>query len=438
MLTEATAQGLVTYAADGQIEAGLAERWTVIDDGRSYIFRLREARWANGRQVRANDVAALLSMRLRGGRLPPALRREFAPIVAVRGMTNRVLEIQLSRPMPSLLDLLAQPEMGISRSGGWGPWRTRWVGRTAVLTPVPLIVGDTSDADSNPAEIPPAAILWANRDSHAIAQFLEDDADAVLGGRFDGWPLVEAANIPENAVLIDPVHGLFGFAVVTSQGVLADDLARDAVAMAIDRSRIVRALGSPPGWTAQISLRAPGGPIEPIYPAWSGFSADERRSRARAIIASWRARNGGDAPVIRIAVPRGPGGRMLYALIAADLSAAGMAPRRVGPTAPADLRLIDEVAPGNDPMWIVRRVDCNRGIQCDTGASRLIAAVDSAADPAERITRINSAEEAVVRHGAFIPIANPLRWSLTSNRTPGLRPNIRARHSLIHLAQSPD
>ena len=47
-LLDATSQGLVSYDGEGQIDTGLADRWTVTTDGRSYIFRLREAKWTNG------------------------------------------------------------------------------------------------------------------------------------------------------------------------------------------------------------------------------------------------------------------------------------------------------------------------------------------------------------------------------------------------------
>ena len=59
-LLDATSQGLVAYDGDGQIEPGLAERWTVTTDGRSYIFRIREARWTDGRKVMAEEVASIL------------------------------------------------------------------------------------------------------------------------------------------------------------------------------------------------------------------------------------------------------------------------------------------------------------------------------------------------------------------------------------------
>jgi len=45
LLRDSIAQGLVRFDAQGRVAPGLAERWTVLDDGASYVFRLREAEW---------------------------------------------------------------------------------------------------------------------------------------------------------------------------------------------------------------------------------------------------------------------------------------------------------------------------------------------------------------------------------------------------------
>ncbi len=67
LLLDATAEGLVRFDASGQIEPGLAERWIVIDQGTSYIFRLRDAQWPDGSAVTADQ-----SSRSCGARSPPA------------------------------------------------------------------------------------------------------------------------------------------------------------------------------------------------------------------------------------------------------------------------------------------------------------------------------------------------------------------------------
>src|SRR5262245_16590879 len=58
------AQGLVRFDASGNIVSGLAERWTVSDDGLSYIFRLASANWPDGRKITAEQVARLMKRQL--------------------------------------------------------------------------------------------------------------------------------------------------------------------------------------------------------------------------------------------------------------------------------------------------------------------------------------------------------------------------------------
>src|SRR5690606_6395574 len=49
-------EGLTRAAPDGSIVPGVAERWEVSEDGRRYLFYLRDdARWSNGDPVTAED-----------------------------------------------------------------------------------------------------------------------------------------------------------------------------------------------------------------------------------------------------------------------------------------------------------------------------------------------------------------------------------------------
>lgn len=120
-LRAATSQGLVRLDALGNIVPGLAERWIVTDDGLSYIFRLRNARWENGDPVTSEHVAAALKRRLQI-EAKSALGADTAEVRDIRSMTGRVIEIRLLAPQPELLRILAQPELGIRRNGsGTGP-----------------------------------------------------------------------------------------------------------------------------------------------------------------------------------------------------------------------------------------------------------------------------------------------------------------------------
>ncbi len=48
-------EGLLTYDASGALVPGAAESFSVSPDGRTYVFKLRDARWSNGDPVRAGD-----------------------------------------------------------------------------------------------------------------------------------------------------------------------------------------------------------------------------------------------------------------------------------------------------------------------------------------------------------------------------------------------
>ena len=63
-------EGLVTEDARGRLVPGIAERWSVSPDGRTWTFTLRPAlRWSNGQPLDAPQVVA-------------SFRRAFAPMTA--------------------------------------------------------------------------------------------------------------------------------------------------------------------------------------------------------------------------------------------------------------------------------------------------------------------------------------------------------------------
>lgn len=432
LILEATAQGLVAFDASGEILPALAQRWIVEEDGRSYIFRLRRAQWADGTKVTAKDVAALLMARIE------TLRRldpdgPLDAVEAVVPMTGEVIEIRLSQPRPYLLQMLAQPQMALlSRQGGTGPYRREPWGKALTLTPV-----DKAPRDEDGEEAKAAAwetrILRADRAALAIIRFREGKAAAVLGGRFADLPLLVPAGVDRDAVRIDPVQGLLGFAVTGKGKLLDDDGVRRAINMAIDRSQlpILFPLG---GWAitdkivpAQLDLPRP-----PTAPDWTTMPLEDRRAAASAVITRWR-RDNGDAPVLRVALPRGPGATSLFALVRHDLAMIGLGVERVGMKDDADLRLIDEVAAYDSVLWYLGRAGCARKVHCSVEADAQLRAASMAGTAAERMARVAQAEALMQAHNGYIALGAPVRWSLVSRRLTGFMPSPRARHPLNHL-----
>jgi oligopeptide transport system substrate-binding protein len=421
----AMAQGLVRFDAAGQIEPALAERWIVIDDGRSYIFRLSEAYWPDGAPVTAAQVVRVL--RRAGAR---GSRNALAPFLAVIDeiveMTPQVIEVRLKRPRPDLLKLFAQPELAVFRIGsrdGSGPFRIQPQPRGFLLRPVP----SPGEAAGTP-EPEETVRLLGERASLALARFMARESDLILNGTFADWPLVAQAGVAPANIHVDPAIGLFGLAVADRSGFLSEAQNRAAVAMAIDRRALTQAVL--PEWTpvetllpSQIDSSTP-----PASPAWAASTPEVRLQAARARVQQWR-RTHPEPIVLRIALPGGPGATLVWAHLAAAMRRIGIEPRRVGTRERAELRLVDAVAPYDSGRWFVQTA-C---VACSDEAAALIAAGREAPDLAERAQRIAEADAALTADAAFIPIAQPLRWSLVALRLDAWQRNTRAWHPLNHL-----
>ncbi len=118
-------EGLTTYDAEGKVIPGVAESWTISDDGLTYTFKLRDdAKWSNGEPVTADDF--VFSFRRL---LDPKEAADYAYILypiknaeainsakgdtpmtpdqlGAKALDAKTLEVTLERPTPYFLQLL--------------------------------------------------------------------------------------------------------------------------------------------------------------------------------------------------------------------------------------------------------------------------------------------------------------------------------------------
>ncbi|MFC3582153.1 ABC transporter substrate-binding protein [Sphingomonas hylomeconis] len=428
-MLDATAQGLVRFDAAGQVEPGIAERWIVIDDGMSYIFRLREATWRDGKPVTAAQVVTVLRRQVAAGSRNPLLPF-LSAIDEVVEMTPEVIEVRLKRPRPDLLKLFAQPEMAIFRTrppSGSGPLRIVSITRgQAVLRADP---DPTRSPDEVEAPVPEDDVhLIAERGARAIARFAAGKSDLVSGGTFANWPLLATADIPLVSRRTDPAAGLFGLVVADRTGFLADARNRLALAAAIDRSVILGAFAVTWPSTTQVLPEQLDSAALPVTPTWVATAANTRLADMQKLVTAWTARHPGPL-TLRIALPDGPGATILYAMIGANLGKMGIRTVRVGAEDAADLRLIDAVAPYDSARWYLATACA----PCGDVAGAAIEAARQSPDGPSRAARIAEADAALAADGAYIPLARPLRWSLVAVRLRAWQANARAWHPLNHL-----
>ena len=423
-----TAQGLVTLDAAGQVRPGLAESWIVTDDGLSLIFRLRHARWPDGSDVTAPQVAASLARAVAQGS-----RNSLKPLLmAVDGivpMTGRIIEVRLRVPRPNMFQLLAQPELGVRRAQeGAGPWRAVRKGAALVLTPLP---DPDTDADTAPPLVTQVT-LRSEGAGKAIARFQAGRTALVSGGTLADWPVAQAAR--ERRLRIDPAEGLFGIGIRPTTPMLRDVTIREALSMAIDREAMGAITGVPRWTVAQRLLPAQLDSARvPVEPGWGGTALEDRKRAARARVAAWIAGQGEPAP-LKLALPPGPGMRLVLARLIVDFRAIGLRVERVAwNAADADLVLIDEVSPNGSANWYLTRTGCEAGFACSDVAEQALQAARVAPTLVERARGIADADAAASQASGYIPLSTPLRWSLVDESLNGWRENAFAVHPLGEL-----
>lgn len=426
----ATARGLVTLDAKGDVVPGLAQRWIVVDDGRSYIFRLRRARWTNDDRVVARDVKTLLEQRLR------AMRKidpygSFASVSQVLAMTDDVLEIRLATPRPNFLQALAQPQMAIAKAkGGSGPYRKTRSGESEELLLTPEQGPGAAD---KPPEQRDLRLLLAERAAKAVVRFGNGGTDLVVGGTLADLPYVTLAQVDGQSVRFDPVQGLFGLALSKTTPAFRDPQVREALSMAIEREAIIGYFNISRWKIAERILPQQFNlPHEPTNPPWSQMSIGARRDLAVGTMTRWRAQHDGKALRLTISLPVGPGMDLLFLALRTQFARIGVTLDRANRN--ADLTLVDEVAPYDSVAWYLGRVSCARGVHCNAEAEELLKASLTAA-PEERLRLLGEAEPLIEAHGGFIPLATPVRWSLVSPRLDGFVPSPRGQHSLTSLTR---
>lgn len=436
LIRGATAQGLVRLDQAGQVVPALAERWIVTDDGASYIFRIREFDLPDGERLTAQKVRDSLARtiaRLEG----TSLGLDLAKISDIRAMTGRVIEIRLKSPMPGLLQVLAQPELAVlpGKAQG-GPMAMARVGRTAVLDALPPEargLPSQPDWDEGVMQVRAAAVDARE----ATAGFSEDRYDLILNGRISDLPLAITGALSRGTIRLDSAVGLFGLDVVNTEGFLSEPENREALAMAIDRTQLLEPFNIG-GWmpTTRLVPAALAGDPETVSERWDELSIEQRQAQAAARVRQWQAANG-EKPVIRVALPPGPGSRLLFQGLARDFAAIGVGTIQVAPDEDPDLALRDRVARYGNASWFLNQFNCRITRPCSPDADFLVGLSVDAANAAEEVSYLAEAEATLTAANYFIPLGAPIRWSQVRADVEGFIENSWNVHPLFPLSRAP-
>ncbi|RVT90761.1 ABC transporter substrate-binding protein [Sphingomonas crocodyli] len=436
----AVAQGLVRFDAKAEIEPGLAIRWAISEDGLYYTFRLD----ADGPP--AEKIATALRRRIAAQRRGP-LAPAFDAIDEIVAVTPEVIEIRLTTPRADLMTILARPELALVFDGqGLGPLRmTETRGPSHALKLLPPAPPESEESDVEPDRR--FVLLRGERAARGVARFQRGELRMLTGGTFADLIYPRLAGIAEPVLQVDPAIGLFGLRVTSDAPMLASIEVRQALSTALDRDAIGAALQAP-GWrstdaifpSSALATTANAGPVQrpllarAIAGIVRGRDGNDQIRPAADVIRSWRAANEDSAAApLKVAMPAGPGGRILFNAITRQWARIGIRLEQVAPDTKADLTLVDEVAPSDEPEWFLARFLCSSGRPCSEMADQSYARALQAGDPVSRDAALAEAAERIAALHPFIPIAQPLRWSLVIANSPGFTPNARAIHPLPPL-----
>jgi oligopeptide transport system substrate-binding protein len=301
-------EGLVTEDARGRLIPGMAERWSVSADGRTWTFELRDGlRWSNGEALTARQIvesfrrafapataapfaeqfdAVLHVPEVRAGTLPPQRLGIDAP-------DARTVRVRTSRQvaLPALLTLpIAFPVYlpAVARHGNQHTRPGRLVGNGAyrLLEWMPqahLVVG------KNPHFHGAADVRIARVRFHVT-----EDAAAELQ-RFVAGDLQITETVPPQPLAklrarhgarlrLSPYLGAFWLGLNTTQPPLKDaPKLREALSLAVDRDKLTRYITGF-GETPAYGIVPPGIPgYAPAQVHWAGWTQTQREARAKAL-----------------------------------------------------------------------------------------------------------------------------------------------------------
>jgi oligopeptide transport system substrate-binding protein len=265
-------EGLTVEAPSGEVLPGVASSWSVSITGTEYTFHLRDnARWSNGKRVRAQEFVfawrrllepgrgSQVSDDLRiiagapeiiAGRLPPSALGAYAT-------SDDVLVIKLERPVPYLPQILTHsatfpvysevsarshtPETWVSN----GPYvLSKWLPGTRVE-----LAKNSNYWDSANVHVAKVDYQIASDQTSQLTQYRAGQLDITDIVPPNALPWIHAEH--PNELVVSPFLATAYFGLNLSTSIFASNLQlRKALAMAIDRKRIVAAqgFGQPPAY----------------------------------------------------------------------------------------------------------------------------------------------------------------------------------------------
>ena len=261
-----TFEGLVSNTASGEITPGVAEKWEISEDGKTYTFHLREnAKWSNDTPVTAGDFVYAWRRAVN-----PATGGEYAFILypvknaeaiasgtekniealGIKAIDAHTVQVELNNPTPYFLDLTAHyitypiPQKIVEQYGDkWtqpgnivsnGAYKlTKWKAQSDIVV-------EKSPTYWNKDQVSIDKVVYYPTESTAtaFARYRAGEVDYVES--LTSEDLETARKQFADQLHIDPYLGIYWIGFNTGKPPLKDNVKlREALSIAIDRQTII-------------------------------------------------------------------------------------------------------------------------------------------------------------------------------------------------------
>ncbi len=257
-----TFEGLVRMDEAGEVVPALAERWDISEDGLTYTFHLRDAKWSDGEPVKASDfvyawkrVLDPTSGAMNSQMLYHIVGAEEAyaggdaAAIAISAADDKTLSFTLKQRVPYMLQLLNYPAFYPVREDvvsadpeGWTRNPATFIG-TGPFRVTAFNQGESVVFEKNPNYYDADAVSL----DKLTFRLIPDPATALAAmeaGDVDGIEAVPSPEIPRlsvesDAFMVVPALGTTYAFFNPNQAPLDNIHVRKALSMAIDRSEII-------------------------------------------------------------------------------------------------------------------------------------------------------------------------------------------------------
>ena len=229
-----------------KLEPGLAESWEISDDGLTYTFNMRDAKFSDGSPITAGDAAfTLLRIRDDEGSL---WSDSYSVIDTAEAVDDRTLVVRLKTPSAPFLSTLAMPGVSIISQAGMESMGQEAYAENPVASGAFTVKewrrGDRVILEKNPNfweadRVSLDGVEWISvpDDNTRMLNVQAGELDAAIYVPFSR--VAELQTDPELTVHLEPSTREDHLLINHEQGALADKKVRQALDMAIDKQAIV-------------------------------------------------------------------------------------------------------------------------------------------------------------------------------------------------------